>query len=84
MGAPRSTIPSADGWESIRRQAEACRELTPEQVTEAFLGLLRLAEAQLAGAPDGDRAREFREPPHPSFRALKERLLAEQGLRPWL
>ena len=84
MVARESFPPAADPWESILRQAEACRNLTAAEVTEAFQDLLRLAEAQLAAAPDGERAREMREPPHPSFRALKERLIAEQGLRPCL
>jgi hypothetical protein len=58
--------------------------MTPAQVVEAFLGLQRLVEAQLAAMPDGETARFLREPPHPSFKELRGRLLVEQGLRPCL
>ena len=75
------TPPPADEWESIRRQAEACRSWTPEEGVAAFAHLMRLVEAQLAAMPDGERARRMREPPHPSFFVLRDRLIAEQGLR---
>jgi len=77
-------LPRADAFESLRRQAEACKGLTTGEVVSAFLELLRLAEAQLSGAPDGERARRWKDPPHPSFFALRDRLIAEQGLRPCL
>lgn len=55
--------------------------MTPDEVFGAFRALLRLAEAQLAAMPDGERARRMREPPHPSFWSLLDRLIAAEGLR---
>ena len=65
--------------ETIRIKVAPYRDATLEEMGLASEAVCNTVAAILEARPDRERVLDFRDPPHPSYRAIVDRLRAADG-----